>query len=120
MRKSILAALAAAAMACIPATCATAITTKVTKTAQHSNNQVWPAETLSGKITMVDPAQRLVVVQDSSGVPFDMVVARSTHIKSANGMLNLNDLNSDLNRNVSIKFVPETRGDVAETINLSQ
>jgi hypothetical protein len=120
MRKSILTALAAVAMVCIPATCATATNTKVTKTAQHSNNQMWRPETLSGKITMVDPALKLVVVQDSSGVPFDIKINASTHIKSANGMLNLSDLNSDSNRNASIKFVPESRGDIAETINVSQ
>jgi hypothetical protein len=107
-------------MACLPATCATATNTKVTKPAQHSGNQVWRPETLSGKITMVDPALKLIVVQDSSGVPFDIKVNGSTHIKSANGMLNLSDLNSHLNRNASVKFVPESRGDIAKTINVSQ
>lgn len=120
MRKNILTALMAVAMAAIPATCATATAVKASKTAQQTDNQMWPAETLSGKITMVDPALRLVVVQDSSGVPFDMVVNGSTHIKSANGMLNLNNLQADLNRNVTIKFVPESRGDIAEAINVSQ
>jgi len=69
---------------------------------------------------MVDPARKLVVVQDSSGVPFDMVVSQSTRIKSASGPINWNDLNSDLNRNASIQFVPERRGDVAQTINVSK
>jgi hypothetical protein len=120
MRKSILTALAAVAMVCIPATCATAANTKVTKTAQHSNNQMWRLETLSGKITMVEPALKLIVVQDSSGVPFDIKVSSSTRIKSANGMLSLRDLNSDVNRVASVKFVPESRGDIAKTINVSQ
>ena len=69
---------------------------------------------------MVDPARKLVVVQDLSGVPFDMVVSRSTRIKSASGTVKLSDLNSDLNRNSSIRFVPERHGDVAKTINVSQ
>jgi hypothetical protein len=120
MRKSILTALAAVAMVCLPVAGATATNAKVTKTAQHANNQMWQPETLSGKITMVDPALKLVVVQDSSGVPFDIKVSSSTRIKSANGMLNLSDLNSDLNRNASINFVPESRGDIAKTINVSQ
>lgn len=120
MRKSVLTALAAVAMVCPPATCATATNSKVTKTAQHSNNRMWRTETLSGKITMVDPALKLIVVQDSTGVPFDIKVSGSTHIKSATGMLNLSDLNSDLNRNASVKFVPESRGDIAKTIDVSQ
>jgi hypothetical protein len=117
MTKSILIALTAVAMVSIPATCASTTAAKAAKAAQHSP---WRPETLSGKITMVDPALHLVVVRDSSGVPFDMVVNRSTHIKSANRALQLKDLNSDLNRNASIKFVPETRGDVAETIDVQQ
>jgi hypothetical protein len=122
MTKSILIALAAAAMVAIPATCAStaATTTKAAKTAHRSTRDMWPAETLSGKITMVDPASHLVVVQDSSGVPFDIVVNRSTHIKSASGALKLDQLNSDLNRSASIKFVPEGRGDIAETIDVQQ
>jgi hypothetical protein len=120
VRKNKLIALVAVAMVSIPATCSTAAAVKASKTAQQTDNQMWPAETLSGKITMVDPARRLVVVQDSSGVPFDMVVGRSTHIKSANGMLSLNALKTDLNRSVTIKFVPESRGDVAKAINVSQ
>jgi hypothetical protein len=121
MRDSILIALTAAALLSIPMICpAASITVKAAKTAQKAPHARWPPETLSGKITMVDPARRLVVVQDSSGVPFDMVVSRSTRIKSASRTVNWNDLNSDLNRNASIKFVPERRGDVAETINVSQ
>lgn len=119
MRKSILTALMAVAMVSIPATCATATAAKASKTAQQTDHQMWPAENLSGTISMVDPALRLVVVQDSNGVPYDIVVDRHTHIKSANGMLTLNDLKSDLNRSVTLKFVPESRGDVAEAINVS-
>ena len=119
MKKNILIALAAAALVSIPAFCATAPTnSKVAKTSRKTTRAAWRPETLSGKISMVDPARRLVVIQDSNGVPFDMVVKRSTQIKSANGTLKLTDLNSDMNRDASIKFVPERRGDVAETIRV--
>jgi hypothetical protein len=121
MKNSILIALTAAALVSMPMTCAAASTTaKTIKTAQKAAQAMWPPERLSGKITMVDPVRKLVVVQDSSGVPFDMVVSRFTRIKSASGRVKLSDLNSDLNRNASIKFVPERRGDVAETITVSQ
>jgi NADH dehydrogenase FAD-containing subunit len=122
MKNRIIIVLAAAALVSIPATCVAASTTagKAARTEQKAPRAMWKAETLSGKITMVDPARKLVVVQDSSGVPFDMVVSRSTHIKSASGTIGWNDLNSDLNRNASIQFVPERRGDVAQTINVSQ
>ena len=68
---------------------------------------------------MVDPAQHLVVVQDSSGIPFDMVVTGSTQIRSGNQKLTFGDLTSDINKNVSLHFIPERRGDVARSIQLN-
>jgi hypothetical protein len=123
MKQSVLIALTTAGLVLIPATCLAASATnapKATKTSQQTLHRTWHPETLSGKITMVDPALKLVVLQDPSGVPFDIVVNRSTHIKSANGSLSLKDLSSDVNRDASIKFIPESRGDIAETINVSQ
>jgi len=85
------------------------------KTAARS---AWPAETLSGTITMVDPGLKTVVVQ-TGGVPFDMVVTGNTRIESGNRAITLRDLQQDLNKGVSIRFVPERRGDVARTIQLN-
>ena len=121
MKKNILIALTAAALISIPAICSTvSTTTKTAKTSRQITHAAWRPETLSGKIVMVDPERKLVVLRDTSGIPFDMVVNRSTHIKSAGGPLNLTDLNSDVSRDASIKFVPERRGDVALTISVSR
>ncbi len=90
---------------------------KNTKTVEAVRS-VWPPETLSGKITMVEPNQKLLVVQSQDGVPFDMVVSPGTRIKNGNRTLSLNDLSQDVNQNVSIRFVPERRGDVARTIQI--
>ena len=79
---------------------------------------VWPAETLSGQITMVDPAIKTVVIQTAGGVPFDMVVTRNTRIESGNRAITFQDLQQDMNKAVSVRFVPERRGDVARTIEL--
>ncbi len=79
----------------------------------------WPPETLSGKMTMVEPDQKLVVIQSAAGVPFDVVVTPKTHIQSGNQTLTLKDLAGYRNKNVSIKFVPERRGDVAESIHIN-
>jgi hypothetical protein len=79
----------------------------------------WPPETLTGTIMMVDPAQHLLVIQDSTGVPFDMEVSASTRIRSGEQRLTLGDLTSDVNKDVSIRFVPERRGDVARSVRLN-
>ncbi len=67
----------------------------------------------------VDPQKRIVVVKDSSGVPFDMVVNRSTRIKAGDRELRLGDLSSDVNKKASVRFVPERHGDVAESIQMN-
>jgi hypothetical protein len=78
----------------------------------------WPPETLSGKISMVDPGEKLVVVQTPDGVSFDMVVTGTTRIKSGDRTVPLNDLQQDVNKTVSVRFTPERRGDVARSIEI--
>ena len=74
---------------------------------------VWPAETLMGTIMMVDPAEKLVVIQGPDGVPFDMRVTSATRIRSQNQPLHLRDLSAKTNDKVSVRFLPERKGDVA-------
>lgn len=105
-------ALAFSALLALPLTAATKSSTDKTK------EQAWPAENLSGTIESVDPAQHLVIVKDANGVPFDLVVGQRTRIESGDQTMKLGDLSSDVNKNVSIQFVPEARGDVARTIQL--
>ena len=79
----------------------------------------WPAETLSGTIMMVNPIDHLVVVKTAGGVPFDMVVTPHTKIESGAQSVTLQDLSSDINKSVSVRFRPEGRGDVARTIQIN-
>ena len=108
----------------IPIMAANQPTPKANKTGTHKTTMTetvrhWRAETVSGKIMMVDPAKKLVVLKDTDGVPFDMVVTRSTRIESGNQMLKLSDLASKTNQSASIHFVPEGRGDVARSIQIT-
>lgn len=91
----------------------------VTATVPHSaDRSAWPPETLSGKITMVDPTQKLLVVRTSDGVSYDIVVTPGTRIESGSQAVTIQDLNADLNKTVSVRFTPERRGDVARSINI--
>jgi hypothetical protein len=89
----------------------------MTKTA--GMRSAWAPETLSGNITMVDPAQNLMVVETPNGVPFDMVVTSKTRIQFGAQALTLKDLTRDSNKTVSVRFIPERRGDVAKSIQIS-
>jgi hypothetical protein len=115
---SILATAACALLMAIPLSAAnTAATKPAKKTA--AVRSMWPPENLSGTIAIVDPSLKRVVVQTAGGVPFDMVITRSTRIESGGREITLQDLKQDMNKGVSVKFVPERRGDVARTILLN-
>jgi hypothetical protein len=83
-----------------------------------ARRRAWPPETISGTIRLVDPARNLVVMQDASGVPFDLLVTRSTRIRSGPRKLTLRDLAGKANRKVEVRFVPQRKGDVARSIQL--
>jgi hypothetical protein len=86
---------------------------------QAEARESWPAETLSGTISLVDPSQHILVVKDNDGVPFDIVIGRSTRIESGNQRLGLAGLSPDVNQQVTVRFVPEGRGDVASVVRLN-
>ena len=67
---------------------------------------------------MVDPARTLLVVQTASGVPFDLDVSRQTRIENGNQRMSLDGLSHDVNQSVTVKLIPERRGDVAEWIRV--
>jgi hypothetical protein len=78
----------------------------------------WAPQTVSGTIAMVDPARKLVVVQTASGVPFDLDVSRQTRIENGKQRVSLDGLIQDVNQNVTVKLIPERRGDVAQWIRV--
>jgi hypothetical protein len=80
---------------------------------------VWPAETLSGRVMMVDPAQHLLIMKGPAGVPFDITITNSTQIRANGQKATLGSLNSDANRNVTVRFVPERGGDIARTVRIA-
>lgn len=117
---SILATTVCALAVAFPLSAANGPTAKTNKnmTTSATMRSAWPPETISGKITMVNPDRKLVIVEPPSGVPFDMVVTSKTRIKSGNQSVALKDLTQDVNKTVSVKFTPERRGDVANSIQI--
>jgi len=96
-----------------------AVATSKTTAAKTVAAGHWQAETLSGKIESVEPNQKLVVVKDASGTAFDMKITRSTRILSGKQAVSLKELQQDQNQQVTVRFVPERRGDVATLIRLN-
>ena len=98
---SILANSGCALMLAIPLTAASGPAASATKNVMPAvaMRNAWLPETLSGKITIVDPVKRLVVVKVPDGVTFDIVVTAKTRIKSGDHTVAIKDLMLDVNRN---------------------
>ncbi len=115
-KASITAVAVCAMLAALPLIAAQADKGAAGKTAART---AWRAETLSGKIVAVDQAKNVIVVKTSDGTPFDFDITHHTRIKAGDQPVATRDLSADLNKDVSVKFVPERRGDVAESIRIS-
>jgi hypothetical protein len=121
MRKSQITALAAmtcAILLAVPMTAAQQSKAKA-KTKPAAMRSMWPPETVSGKIEMVDPAAKLMVVEGPGGVPFDVVVTPKTRIESGGQGIKLKDLSQRTDQQVSVQYVPERRGDIARSIRVT-
>jgi hypothetical protein len=79
---------------------------------------MWKPEKLSGTIAMVDPAKKLLVVQGPDRVPFDIDLTARTRIRSGDRTITMKDLSDQLNKPVSVDFTPESRGDIANSIEI--
>jgi hypothetical protein len=87
------------------------------KATEHQTNvQRWAAQNLTGTISMVDSKMGLVVVRDSSGVPFDFKIAKSTRIDAGAKHKELSQLTPQ--ESVSVHYVPEASGDIARSIEV--
>jgi len=92
-------------------------TTSATRaTEHHATVTRWSAQELNGTVSMVDPQQNLLVVCDSSGVPFDLRIRPSTRIDSGPQAVNLAQLTK--NESVSVRYIPEATGDFARSIQV--
>jgi hypothetical protein len=76
------------------------------------------AETISGTITMVVPEKDLLVVTNSSGIPFNFVVGRRARITVNGKNVKLADLTSEINKSASVHFVPTRSGNVARSVEV--
>jgi hypothetical protein len=104
---------------CVPALFAAGKTAPAASAATaHPAVQRWAPQNLNGTVSMVDPKLDLVVVRDSSGVPFDITVSRNTRIDKGTSREQLAQLTPQ--EMVSVHYVPESRGDIARTIDVGK
>jgi hypothetical protein len=76
-------------------------------------------QTISGTISMVAPANHLVIVRNAAGTPFDFRVGKFTKIDINGQKATLHNLSSEINNSVTVRFVPLASGDLARSIKVS-
>ncbi|MCC7175427.1 MAG: hypothetical protein IT159_09550 [Bryobacterales bacterium] len=97
---------------------APAAPSKASVAASSARRTIWPPENLSGKILAVNPDHNLVIVKDAEGTNFDVVVTSKTRIRSGGRAIALKDLAQFQNKEVTLRLIPERRGDIAEWIRI--
>ncbi|MGH9352119.1 MAG: hypothetical protein ACRD2G_08175 [Terriglobia bacterium] len=61
-------------------------------------------QSLSGTVSMVEAQQKVVVVTDSNGTPFNFMVGKGTKIEVSGKKGTLDDLSSQTSQQVSVKY----------------
>lgn len=93
---------------------APANTAKASKTSHHHAKKAGAenltakyaagVQSLSGTISMVEAQQKVVVVTDSNGTPFNIMVGKGTKIEVSGKKGTLDDLSSQTSQQVSVKY----------------
>jgi len=78
-----------------------------------------PAETLSGSIMMADAEKKILIVKSTAGVPYNFVITPATRITEANQRLKLADLSARVDRQVTVRFLPTRRGNIARSVQVN-
>lgn len=78
-----------------------------------------PKESLTGTISIVDTTQGLLIVTGSNGVPYNFHVTRRTQIMVGGQKAAMDDLSNQVNKQVTIEFVPRTGGNFASSVEVS-
>jgi len=89
-----------------------------TSTAQAAWNSYKP-ETIEGTISMIEVDQKLVIVEASGGVPFDITVTPQTKIEISGSSATFDQLVEQTQKQVTVTFVARPNGDIAQSISVS-
>lgn len=94
---------------------------KAAKPMKHHAMAAAASETLSGTLTAVDADKKLVVVNSSSGIPYDFMVSGATQIKVGGTKAKLADLSGATSKQATVTFMAEKKkGNIARSIEVTQ
>ena len=97
----------------------TAVKSKVESPARKTTHVLASAEDLSGTITMVGPNDKEITVVGSNGIPYDFKLTNKTLLELSNSKIPMNELASESQKQATIRFVPRSDGNLAQSIQIS-
>ena len=68
----------------------------------------------------LDKEQRLIVLKEDGGVPFNFKVTPATKIEIGGRKAGFEDLETTTNAKISVTFVPMRQGNVARKVRIEQ
>lgn len=89
-----------------------------TSAAQAAWNSYQP-ETITGRISMIVVDQKMVVVEASGGVPYDITITKKTKIEINGTASTFSDLMGQTQKQATVTFVARPKGDFAQSISVS-
>jgi len=100
---------------------ASAQKTKSPQTATSTVRTNWDSyrpETIQGEISLIEVDQKLVIVEVSGGVPYDITVTPKTRIEINGISSTFDDLVGQTQKQATVTFVARPNGDVAQSISV--
>ncbi|MGA7295175.1 MAG: hypothetical protein WBW53_18830 [Terriglobales bacterium] len=93
---------------------------QVKKTSMGSADHVLaPAEELSGTIAFIGSSDKEITLVGANGVPYDFRLTPKSKVDLAGKQIGRSDLASEKNREATIRFLPTTGGNLAESVKIS-
>lgn len=101
----------------------TSMKTKTTTTnsaaKSPANHALAAPENLSGSISVVDPTDKEVTLVGSNGVPYDFKLTKKTQVELSDKKIETNELATESHKQATVRFVPTSEGNLAESIQIS-
>jgi len=76
------------------------------------------SETITGTLTIVDPAEKMIYLKSAEGIVYDFKIIETTKITAADAKLKFDDLSAQIGKQLEVVFRPLTIGNVAQSVEI--
>jgi hypothetical protein len=87
--------------------------------ATNMNHVLASAEELSGRIAFIGPSGKEVTLMGANGIPYDFRLTSRSKIDVAGKKIGVDELAAENHKQATVRFLPTTRGNLAESLEIS-